>query len=183
MGIDDPRRLHRAEPAGFDEVQEPMSRRGWNLRNRANLSTTFWDHVEKIPFSTCWYWPHCHNGDGYGKVATGNGGMLGAHRFAWLSVHGSIPKGLSVLHKCDQRDCVRPDHLFLGTPADNSADAKNKGRLFCGVKNWTHCRRGHEFTPDNTIKRPRLRSRLCRVCEKKRDAEKQARLKERRLNA
>lgn len=88
----------------------------------------FWSHVNKT--ETCWLWTACRRSATchYGVVKY-NKKMLLSHRVAWELTNGPIPDGLCVLHHCDVRHCVRPDHLFLGTHSDNSYDASRKCRL------------------------------------------------------
>lgn len=84
--------------------------------------------TERIPFSTCWYYiGNDANQFGHGRISFG-GKREGAHRAAWLIKHGEIPKGMHVLHKCDEPSCLNPDHLFLGTQADNMKDKAKKKR-------------------------------------------------------
>lgn len=86
----------------------------------------FWSLVVKG--DGCWTWTGQRHGRGYGKFrAKIHGGSL-AHRASWFFTHGAIPPGLVVMHTCDNRICVRPDHLQLGTQADNMADMGRKGR-------------------------------------------------------
>lgn len=87
----------------------------------------FWARVQKT--DGCWLWIGGRNKAGYGNFSPGGtASMIGAHRVSYELHYGPIPQGLHVLHRCDVPSCVRPDHLFLGTVADNVRDMYDKGR-------------------------------------------------------
>lgn len=83
--------------------------------------------VEMDPNSGCWLWSKAIGAHGYGVLRV-DGKTVTAHRLSWLTHRGEIDTGLCVLHRCDVRACCSPDHLFLGTRADNMADMIAKGR-------------------------------------------------------
>jgi hypothetical protein len=91
----------------------------------APLALRFWSKVKKS--NDCWTWTAAKV-RGYGIIRIA-GKDYRAHRVSWELSYGPIPAGMFVCHRCDNPSCVRPDHLFLGTPMDNQVDARQKGRL------------------------------------------------------
>lgn len=98
----------------------------------AELVERFWRSVSPEPNTGCWLWSAGCTGTGYGAL-TFKGKFIQAHRLAWEILRTPIPvvgsyHGICVLHRCDTPPCVNPDHLFLGTVADNNSDRSAKGR-------------------------------------------------------
>lgn len=90
-----------------------------------DLKERFLKFINKT--STCWFWQGAINNKGYGRFRF-NGKWAGAHRVSYMIFNNEIPEGLCVLHKCDNRNCVNPKHLFVGTIMDNHIDMIKKGR-------------------------------------------------------
>ncbi len=119
----------------------------------------------------CWEYGGKIRTDGYGSVWIQNGTKEGttalAHRVVYEGMVGPIPEGMYLCHHCDNPRCVRPDHIFIGTDADNKADMYAKGRHPHGETHWlskvTHCPQGHPYSGDNLYIRNCGR-RMCRAC-------------------
>lgn len=123
------------------------------MRFKEKDKRRFWEKVNRVDDkNSCWEWTASTQTLGYGQFGF-NGRPLVAHRVAWELKNGPIPKGINVLHRCDNRRCVRPSHLFLGTQKDNIRDMIRKGRARFGANaasgerhgsaklNWTQVRR------------------------------------------
>jgi hypothetical protein len=101
----------------------------------------FFDKIDKT--NNCWIWTAGLRGKtGYGAIKI-NGKVVDAHRLSYELHNGEIPKVIYVCHKCDNRKCVNPEHLFLGTPKDNWEDALLKGRLCALGKTDAEKRKKH----------------------------------------
>lgn len=94
-----------------------------------SVAERFWKHIITHP-DGCWEWVGATKQGGYGKIGQSLPVQrtLQAHRVSWEIHYGPVPKGIDVLHTCDNPPCCRPDHLFLGTQVDNSRDMVRKGR-------------------------------------------------------
>lgn len=101
-----------------------------SIRRTATLEQAFFGRLA-FGVTDCWYWVGARSDIGYGIFQSARSyGVpeMMAHRISWTLFNGPVPKGLKVLHVCDVRCCVNPEHLFLGTQADNVHDMYRKGR-------------------------------------------------------
>jgi hypothetical protein len=124
----------------------------------------FWQKVDKT--QSCWLWTGTINNKGYGRLNIGRVGFY-VHRLSYQITNGVIEPGMVVLHHCDNPRCVNPDHLSLGTQADNLADMRSKGRGFVMSRAPMPnvCSRGKHAFPEHC----RLRkngARYCKGCHK-----------------
>jgi hypothetical protein len=101
-----------------------------------NFIRNFWSKVDIRGKNDCWLWTGAKQSKGYGSIGNGNGDTVSAHRVAFEISRGKeIPDGFCVMHQHDCRLCCNPNHLTLGTIADNNRDMVRKGRQAKGEKN------------------------------------------------
>ena len=126
---------------------------------RTPIEQRFWKYIKKTP--TCWLWVgRSKNEWGYGVIGLGgrNAGKERVHRLSWMMHNGAIPPGLFVLHKCDVPACIRPDHLFLGTAADNMKDCLSKNRINRSQRTTGEKHYNHKVSLNDVIEIRRRRS-------------------------
>ena len=119
-------------PSNIKRGRRFCSHRCGEIASTTPLPVRFWSHATKT--ESCWNWNGAVYGNGYGKFGFSNTKTMSAHRVAWMLTYGHIPKRQCVLHRCDNRRCVNPSHLFLGSRRDNTQDALQKNRLAFGER-------------------------------------------------
>lgn len=138
----------------------------------------FWAYTRAIP-DGCWEWQGSLDQEGYARFQVGQK-IVKAYRWSYEQFVGPVPDGQVLDHLCRNRACVRPDHL---EPVENRENILRGVGVTARNARKTHCKRGHEFTPENTYTEKGGR-RTCRTCkterEKKRAKERWQRKKSKR---
>jgi hypothetical protein len=151
------------------------------MQNLELLEKRFWQKATILGPNDCWIWNAGRQTRGYGAFAYQPKRSVTAHRVAWAikNANGELPDpSLVVMHSCDNKLCVNPNHLSLGTIEENNRDAREKGltksiETIVGfpILNKT-CRHGHERTLENTVfrqKKGKPPYALCKLCLKEKD--------------
>ena len=128
------------------------------------VADRFWPMVEKG--DGCWLWLGTKRGERPYGMFWMDGHHRPAHAVAWELAHGEpFPAGMDACHHCDNPPCVRPDHIFPGTPSDNAKDAVRKGRVVPPLEpHREFCKRGHRLEGGNLWIDGRG-GRHCRPCK------------------
>lgn len=143
-----------------------IPRRDWSIEE--TLDDCGWDITE----AGCWEWRGDRNELGYGRITLKRKGLFKArvHRVMFERYFGPIPDGMIVRHKCDNPPCSNPDHLELGTMADNTRDMMERGRHH--TSGLTECRAGHDLTDEANFRLAARGAgkteRVCLTCQRER---------------
>lgn len=113
----------------------------------------------------CWWWTAYKDRKGYGKISV-DSALRSAHRVVYELLIAPIPASMQLDHLCENKSCVSPDHLRVATAQENIARRATNGHA-----HKSHCKRGHQFSPENTYVTPKG-SRQCRACWKERRKKK-----------
>ena len=127
---------------------------------RGSVEQRFWKMADRRGDNECWPWTGAPTSRGYGRIQTRLSKSTPAHRVSLLLSGRSIPDGMVVDHICRNRMCVNPWHLRTVTPKVNTLENSAAPSAANALK--THCKRGHEFTPENTTLI--ATGRTCRTC-------------------
>lgn len=143
----------------------------WTAKARANRWKNWSDedYLQKlksllvIQENGCWEKQGFRHPEGYGSMYF-RGRQYRSHVLMYKLTRGDVPKGMVVMHKCDNPPCCNPDHLKLGTKGDNNRDMFAKNRNVYSSAHYTKCKSGHEFTPENTAY-SKEGHRRCKRCQ------------------
>jgi hypothetical protein len=137
------------------------------------IAERFWGHVDIRSARECWQWLSSTTRKGYGQFQTAARANDGAHRVAYELEHGPIPLSYQVHHTCHNKLCCNPRHLEAISAREHTLG----GNGFAGVNaRKTHCKRGHELTPENCY--DYAGKRACKLCARIRAREQQRRIRE-----
>lgn len=123
--------------ARSSEVSRNAVMKRW--KNSPTVEERFWSNVDQKSSDECWPWKLAPTSGGYGRMKI-RGKMISSHRLSWSIAYGPIPEGRYICHRCDNKICCNPHHLYCGTPKSNAEDARIRGRLVapCGERNGMH---------------------------------------------